>query len=418
MKRILLAAVGIVIALASAQAGTAACTFDTPYRAKTLKAELVHTFAECDVPDAVTATGQPACLTDAPESSYSFNASGRCTTRFATRLRTGLDCGDAPGNSPCSEVRVLVRCKGIDDPSSAPIAAGSAPWHLSMPWRMTIDDPGNGPMTVIDAPIAVTVPVNMRGGFKAKLSPMEWLELLFGSSGVLPGCANIALMDITLLDPLGDRMAAIGTSVAPVSAGCSVALPSKALGTRIHLVRAYAECPSPPIVAPNTSTVDGIPACVDGTGFPLPLSVFEFGKDGHCSFKAKAYGEAGGCKGDAGAPDCLHASIKLLCADVVDDVGDPIKPAADEWKVRLGLRATFDDRVADQTMTTDLSVEIGNRPNKPGKVVAEADLASLLAAMFGSGGSLPLCSSVEITNVEVIDDSGALFAVPGHFAKQ
>ena len=214
MKLRAFAVVVVALALTSAGEALAQCSFDGPAKAKGFSTSLIRAFSPCPCispcppfPNSQTGTGVPSCAPPYAFSSYEFDTPGRCS--FKMYVRHEMPCSN--GNpEACTAPTFLLRCSRILDPGGA--TRTNAPgFQVTFTVRSTMDDPGNGDMTVINFPFNVVLPAAVDGQLYAKfgLADLPFMDL------VTPGCAELEILNIALLDPSGARFAVVGAGTRP-----------------------------------------------------------------------------------------------------------------------------------------------------------------------------------------------------------
>ena len=388
----------------------AQCDFNGPDRSHKFRTELTRAYAECDAPDATAQGGADACVGPRAESSYRFNAKGRCRVRMRAGIETDGTCVGG-----CNDVALGVLCDGIHSDDNTPLGAGEN-WNLGSTWRATVTEPASGSMTLVDFSLSFAVASQGRGRIRAKhLSSAEMISGIFGPTATLPVCTSIELIDLVLLDPLSARFASSGAALG--SDSCSINMAGKSIGMTTGFARAFHACPSEQLPTPNTTTSAGMLACADGSGAPVAQSTFRFQADGgKCLFKAKPAVDGGPCRSDPTSTDCLLVNFKFKCQGVTDASGEKIHPAENQWRVRVTVRSTIDDRGGSSMTLADRTVEFGNKRGKPGLLAGQGELTELLVSDLGAGAGIPRCASVEIVDVEIIDSLGEPFARTGLFS--
>ncbi len=146
--------------LMSATTADAQCSvFNKPAKAKTMKVDMVRTYAPCPnsqifAPNTATSTGIPACgpaitgdYSSDSDTSFDFGAKGKCNAKL---IRVVEDPCSTGSGVPCSNLKVKSKCSDVLLFGANP-ATGSG-WELVLGLRVTMEDqtfPGSG-MTLID----------------------------------------------------------------------------------------------------------------------------------------------------------------------------------------------------------------------------------------------------------------------------
>mgnify|MGYP003573323545 CR=1 FL=1 len=208
------AAVGMV-AFFTASTASAQCSFDSPGKAKGLKSDMVRAYAPCGsgvtfpAPNTSTGvSGTPACTTPTPYSDNLFSDKGKCSVKASAKLEAPCSGGAYP---ECSNVKIQAKCAGIttNDTVSGIVGPG---WKLNTLTRATFDDRTNGDMTVIDFPVQFDFDPADKGKLKLKSDTNTALFLLLGAGNELPGCTQLDLLSMKIVDDDNDIFATMGVS--------------------------------------------------------------------------------------------------------------------------------------------------------------------------------------------------------------
>ena len=202
-------------------------------------------------------------------------------------------------------------------------------------------------------------------------------------------------------------IALLGLATAgPAMAQCAFNDAGKAKGVKVSFVRHYSACPGVTFVAPNSSTMAGVPACT----VPTPTSTFRFSAKGGCSVSTGQKLESP-CKTGTGI-DCSNVSIKGKCGGITESDGvTPISSGV--WSLGAVARLTINDNSSGDMTLIDFPVQFAFNPPNKGKLGLKSDTNTLLNNLFGPGSELPGCSSVELVSMSIQDPSGNIFAKVG-----
>ncbi len=123
------------------------------------------------------------------------------------------------------------------------------------------------------------------------------------------------------------------------------------------------------------------------------------------------------CWPDASESSCTNLDIKLKCSGIESPGGGPVT-VGDEftpsgWRLSTLIRATFDDRLNGALTATTFPLQFDIQVVSSGKIKEEFQSGVALYALFGSGSSLPPCSSLETISIQISDDTHAPFAAIG-----
>lgn len=217
MKRTLLAlacvaAVGLLASNADAQ-----CSFNTPAKAKGLKADMARVFAGCGnsitygAPNSVSDALLPTCAPVSANSTFQFGEKGACSVKTTQKLES--PCSIASHNGPdCANIFIQLKCKDIRETDGITLVDGGPDWTLATLARATFNDVSNGDMTLIDFPVPFVLSPE-KGGIKFKQDLNSRLDAL--GLAKLPGCATVQLINIQVADPTGALFASMGSATAP-----------------------------------------------------------------------------------------------------------------------------------------------------------------------------------------------------------
>lgn len=210
-------------ALVGLYAGTAsaACSYNTPFKAKGVKADFVRAYAPCpstENPTSNTQTegGTEACTPVTPRevdgvgTLYSFGPKGACKGSTSAKLVSdcstvkgsdGIELGLQPG--PCHITFVKAQCKGILGTDGITLIGElDTGWSFSTLSRATLTDDTNGDMTVIDFPVTFLFGTPKNGSIKLKSNSAEALAPLVGVNNAdLPDCTQLEVVDIVIKAP-------------------------------------------------------------------------------------------------------------------------------------------------------------------------------------------------------------------------
>ena len=215
MKSLKLSAVLAAAASLFAGDAFAQCAFDGPAKAYGLTTSLVRAFAGCPAgsfpaPNSQTGTGVPTCSPPYAHSPYEFDDSSYCKVRLRAKLEDPCSTGSS---SPCTGITGSISCERIMQPGgNGMIPAHTHGWVLSMVVRVTLDDLDLGDMTVIDFPIRI----QLKGPSGGKLIDDFRLESnTLSLDDLIPPCAEVELVSMSLQDPDGMPFAKIGGGARP-----------------------------------------------------------------------------------------------------------------------------------------------------------------------------------------------------------
>jgi len=243
----------VLLGIACVLRAEAQCTFERSPKAKKLDFSLVRALEECPgithpAPNVMLGT-LPACTPPIAESEYSFGSKGTCDVRLLQRA--GKSCA-AP---PCSELTLKAKCRDILDGTSSP-TNGEPGWKLKMGTSVTQTDADQGDhaFTFTQVPVEFEFPPSDNGKLALTLtsSALDIREALGWPPLPLSRCASVQFssrLDVSILDPMGDRFALPGTTVASAAPSCGIDRVSRAKGLKgTSLVRVFEdECdPTPP----------------------------------------------------------------------------------------------------------------------------------------------------------------------------
>lgn len=202
-------------------------------------------------------------------------------------------------------------------------------------------------------------------------------------------------------------VAAIGFYAGSASAQCSFDEPAKAKGIKSSMVRAYAGCPSLTFLAPNTTTMAGVPGCAA----PAAISAYTFDdKKGKCDIKTGQKLEAP-CSDGSGVP-CANLSLQVKCGGLNEP--DGVTPNNDiGWILNTIARATFNDNSNGDMTVIDFPAQFPLPAVSGGKVKGSFTTNELLNGLFGPGSALPGCTAIELITVKIADPAGNVFASLG-----
>lgn len=234
MKKLTLPLAAIALVGLYASSASAQCAFDIA-PAKGVKGSMVRNFAPCNGTETgpsntETDGGTEACTPVTPAeidgngTQYSYDEKGGCSIQTSAKLVS--DCSeltDAAGtplgleSGPCHITFVKGKCKGIlQSDGITPIGAADTGWSLATLSRATLNDDSNGDMTVIDFPVTFSFGEPKKGGMKLSSNSAEALiPLVNANNAELPTCTAIAIVDVTIKDPLGLPFAKLGGATVP-----------------------------------------------------------------------------------------------------------------------------------------------------------------------------------------------------------
>lgn len=234
MKKIIMPLAAIAIVGLYAGVASASCTFDIA-PGKGVSGSMTRNFAACGgtetgAPNTSTEGGTQACepvvpaAVDGDSTLYTYDVKGGCSIK--TQAKLVKDCSaltDSAGNSlnlqavPCHVTFVSSKCKGVlGTDGVTPIGGGDDGFSLATLSRATLADATNGDMTVIDFPVTFLYSTPSNGSMSVDSSSAEALIPLVGTNNAdLPPCTEVAVVDVTIKDPLGLPFAKLGGATVP-----------------------------------------------------------------------------------------------------------------------------------------------------------------------------------------------------------
>jgi hypothetical protein len=212
MKKTLFSLSAIAVLGLSASVASAACDFDAPFKAKGLKTDMVRAMTQCGGTDGIapndqTSTGIPGCSPPVPLSSYSFGPKGKCSVKTSQKAEAPCKIN---GDPSCADINIKVSCSDILDTDGTTPANGPG-WSITTLSRAVLEDSNAGgdgdQLTIVNFPLQMPLEDASKGKIKAKLSANG----LLGTSGPLPACTAVQILDLFIIDPAGDSFAAMGS---------------------------------------------------------------------------------------------------------------------------------------------------------------------------------------------------------------
>jgi len=212
-----LAAVALV-AFTAGVSNAEDCLFNSPAKAKGIKASMVRAVASCvgsiTYPGTNTTTstgGTPGCTPPFYYSSYSFGPKGACS--YSNKGKTEIPCSDGI-EAECYNLTQSVKCKGIVDVDTVTPIDGAAAtgWSLQSVTRPTVNDSAAGvAITIFDFPVQSVFPCTSGCG-KGKLKFKGDTNTLLAGLGLPPlgVCSTLAPQTIVVSDPDGNQFAVLG----------------------------------------------------------------------------------------------------------------------------------------------------------------------------------------------------------------
>lgn len=218
MKKHMIVAGAAALALGfSASVASAQCTYEHPKQAKQIKSSLTQAFVSCgnpggNTPNDTTEGGVPTC--SPPETFHEQAGSptggwlwdegkGKGDVQFKAAKNKLVHPNNPPNDT--ADLAVQLKMGGILNTLGAP-AGGSG--TLATVARATLEDRVGGPMTVVDFPAGFPITA-VNGKIKLKTSANALLNGI-GQPG-LPGCSNIEVVSVNVVDPNGNAFANLGT---------------------------------------------------------------------------------------------------------------------------------------------------------------------------------------------------------------
>jgi len=202
------AAIGFSASIADAQ-----CAFDISGKNGKLISNFVRSYAGCgnsvtfSAPNSVSQSGVPSCSPPFVHSPYQWGPKGFCQTKIQAKLED--PCSDGSGVA-CANFLVSGKCANILESDGITPINGPQTWRLQTISRATFDDKINGDMTVIDFPAVFDFGEPKKGGMKIKANSNDLLNGLFGPGSALPGCTQLAVVSLSILDANGQVFAVQG----------------------------------------------------------------------------------------------------------------------------------------------------------------------------------------------------------------
>jgi hypothetical protein len=218
MKKHIIVAGAAVLALGfSASLASAQCNYEHPKQAKQIKAALTQAFVSClnpggNTPNTTTEGGVPSCAppmtfheqSGSPGGGWLWDElKGKGDVSFKAAKNKAVHILNPPNDT--ADLAVQLKMSGILNTLSAPAGGNGT---LATVARATLEDRTGGPMTVVDFPAGF--PITAIGGKVQLKTTANALLNGIGQPG-LPGCTNIELVNVTVVDPQSDNFAAIGT---------------------------------------------------------------------------------------------------------------------------------------------------------------------------------------------------------------
>jgi len=213
MKKHIFVAGAAVLALGyTVSLANAACNYQHPKSAKSLKSSLVQAMVSCgnpggNVPNSTTEGGVPTCAppqtfneqAGSPGNGWKWGPSSKGDVSFKAaknKITTDVDSGD---------LAVAVKISGIID-SIGPVNGNGS---LATVARATLKDRMNGDMTVVDFPAGFGVTA-VDGKINRKTSANDLLVNTLGQPA-LPSCSSIEVVDVKIVDENSNNFASMGT---------------------------------------------------------------------------------------------------------------------------------------------------------------------------------------------------------------
>ncbi len=219
---------------------------------------------------------------------------------------------------------------------------------------------------------------------------------------------------------LGFAFVASGAQAQFVDPACGFEHPKKAKETRSSLVQAYVSCGNAGGNPINDTTESGVPSCsppetfADQNGAPANAWHWNYLKaQGDVSFKA--------AKNKIDNPvlnpedDTADVAVQLKLKGLIDAAGD----VSGTGTLNTLSRATLRDRQGTGNDTSDdvaMTVIDFSAPFPFDVIDGKAKLkTSANVVLNGIGTSLPKCTSIEVLDINVVDENGDRFASMGTF---
>jgi hypothetical protein len=216
-KHIFVAGAAVLALGFSASLASAQCNYEHPKSAKQLKSSLTQAFVSCNnpggnTPNATTEGGVPTCAP--PQTFHEQNGSpnggwlwdelkGKGDVTFKAAKNKAVHPLNPPNDT--ADLAVQLKMSGLLNTLSAPAGGNGT---LATVARATLEDRVGGPMTVVDFPAGF--PITAVGG---KISVKTTANALLNGIGQpgLPGCSNIEVVSVNVVDPNGNAFANLGT---------------------------------------------------------------------------------------------------------------------------------------------------------------------------------------------------------------
>ena len=152
-------------------------------------------------------TGIPGCSPPVPLSDYSFGVKGKCSVKTTQKAEAPCKFN---GDPSCADIQIKVTCSDVLDTDGSTPANGPG-WSITTLSRAVLEDANaggdNDDLTIVNFPLQMPLGDAASGKIKAKLSA----NALLGTSGPLPACTAVQILDLFIVDPNGDTFAAMGS---------------------------------------------------------------------------------------------------------------------------------------------------------------------------------------------------------------
>ncbi len=207
---------------------------------------------------------------------------------------------------------------------------------------------------------------------------------------------------------------------------CKFDTTPKAKSAKVHLVRAFSACGgSTTFPSPNTENSLNTDACVP----PTPMSIFQFGPKGDCSFKSQLKsvfdqpidgGKKNACFPDDSVASCAIITASVKCRDIRNEDGTLIDEDSlldeGDWGFEVKFRATGNERANDRALTfIDFPLNWRFPPAKKGQLKGKFSAHEALFKLLGFGSAPSPCAQFEILDVLIRNRSDANYGI---FARQ
>jgi hypothetical protein len=213
----------------------------------------------------------------------------------------------------------------------------------------------------------------------------------------------------------GAALLALSFSASMASAQCAYQHPKSAKQLKSSLVQAMVSCGNPGGNTPNSTTEGGVPTCKppqtfhEKNGNQAGGWLWGPSSKGDVTFKA-GKNKINPTNDPAVAADSGDLYITLKMSGIVDNT---TLPASGNGSLSTVARATLKDRANGDMTVVDFPAGFGITAVS-GKINRKTSANDLLVNVIGQP-ALPSCSSIEVVDVNVIDENGDNFARMGTF---